>query len=200
MKRVIIFVTLVLLVTAGVVLGQTQSSTRQTPQADGDSSPGIMGRTGRAIKDSWITSKTKAKLIAEKRVTRAVSVETQAGVVTLRGKVASPEEKGVAEQVAHGTDGVKVVRNNLQIVPDARRTTVDAQDKNIKKAVKARFDKEAVVKDAGISVRADDGMVTLMGSVADARTSTRAADLAKGINGVRAVRNELKVSVAKAAR
>jgi hyperosmotically inducible protein len=200
MKRLVTLVTLVLLVSAGVVLGQTPSGTRQTPHSDGDSSPGVMGRTGRAIKDSWITSKTKAKLIAEKRVTRAVSVETQAGVVTLRGKVASAEEKHVAEQVAHGTDGVKVVRNALQVVPDARRTSVDARDKDIKKAVRARFDKEAVLKDADIAVRSDDGMVTLTGSVADARTSARATELAKSITGVRAVRNEIKIPVAKAAR
>ncbi len=194
MKRVIIFVALVLLVTAGVVLGQTPSGTRQTPQAAGDSSMCLMDRTGRAIKDSWITSKTKAKLIVEKRVTRPVSVETHAGVVTLRGKVASAEEKGVAEQVALGTDGATDVRSLLQVVPDARRASVDAQDKDIKKTVKARFHKEAVLKHADIGVRSDDGMVTLMGSVADTRTSLRAADLVKSINGVRFVRNEIRIA------
>jgi osmotically-inducible protein OsmY len=190
MRRLMVFLTLVLFVSPGVVvLGLT-------PQASADSSPGIMSRTGRAIKDSWITSKTKAKLISEKRITRAVNVETHAGVVTLRGKVASAEEKQVAEQVAHGTDGVKVVRNALQVVPDAQRTAVDARDKDIKKSVKARLDKEAGLKDADIAVRSDNGMVTLMGS-ADVRGSARATELAKSISGVRSVRNEIKVSAAR---
>jgi hypothetical protein len=58
MRRLMVFLTLVLFVSPGVVvLGLT-------PQASADSSPGIMSRTGRAIKDSWITSKTKAKLIS----------------------------------------------------------------------------------------------------------------------------------------
>jgi osmotically-inducible protein OsmY len=196
MRRLMVFLTLVLFVSPGVVLGQTQSGARQTPQANADSNPGVMGRTGRAIKDSWITSKTKAKLIGEKRITRAVNVETHAGVVTLRGKVASGEEKQVAEQIAHGTDGVTVVRNALQIVPDAQRTAVDARDKDIKKSLKARLDKEAGLKDADIAVRSDNGMVTLMGS-ADVRGSARASELAKSTTGVWSVRNEIKVSAAR---
>jgi len=202
MKRAMMFLTLVLLVWPGVVLGQAQSGARQTPQAErpAESSPGVMGSTGRAIKDSWITSKTKAKLIADKRITRAVSVETHTGVVTLRGKVASAEEKQVAEQVVHGTDGVKAVRNALQIVPDTQRTTVDARDKDIKKSVKARIEKDAMLKDSDIAVRSDNGVVTLTGSVSDARASARANELARGITGVRFVRNETKVSMARAAR
>ncbi|MGH7313626.1 MAG: BON domain-containing protein [Candidatus Rokuibacteriota bacterium] len=192
--------TLVLLVWPGVVLGQAQSGARQTPQGErmADGSPGIMASTGRAIKDSWITSKAKAKLIADKRITRAVSVETRAGVVTLRGKVASGEEKQVAGQVVHRTDGVKAVRNALQIVPDTQRTTVDARDKDIKKSVRARIEKDAMLKDADITVRADNGMVTLTGAVSDARASARANEVTRGTTGVRSVRNEIKVSITRA--
>jgi osmotically-inducible protein OsmY len=202
MKRVKVFLTLVLLMWPGVVLGQAPSGARQTPQAERppESSPGIMGSTGRAIKDSWITSKAKAKLIADKRITRAVNVETHAGVVTLRGKVASAEERQVAEQVVHGTDGVKTVRNALQIVPDTQRTAVDARDKDLKKSVKARLDKETMLKDADITVRSDNAVVTLMGAVSDARAAARANALARGTSGVRAVRNEIRVAMARPAR
>jgi len=189
MKRVTIFLTVVLLVWPAVAFGQTP-----------ESSPGVMASTGRVIKDSWITSKTKAKLIADKRITRAVNIETQAGVVILRGKVASAEEKQVAEQIVHGTDGVKAVRNVLQIVPDSQRTAVDARDKDIKKGVKARMDKDAVLKDVDIAVRSDNGMVTLMGEVSEARVSARANEVARGTSGVRSVRNEIKVSVVRVAR
>jgi osmotically-inducible protein OsmY len=156
-----------------------------------------MSSTGRAIKDSWITSKAKAKLIADRRITRAVSVETHAGVVTLRGKVASAEERRLAEQIMHGTDGVKAVRNVLQIVPDTQRPAVDARDKDIKKGVQARLDRERMLKDADITVRSDNAVVTLMGAVADARAAARASELARGTSGVRAVRNEIRVAVAR---
>jgi len=202
MKRVMMFLTLVLLIWPGVGLGQGPSGARQTPQAErpAESSPGVMASTGRAIKDSWITSKAKAKVIADKRITRAVSVETHAGIVTLRGKVASADEKQVAEQVVHGTDGVKAVRNVLQIVPDAQRTVVDARDKELKKSVKARLDKDMMLKDSDIAVRSDNAVVTLTGSVADARVSARANELARGITGVRGVRNEIKVAMTRTAR
>ncbi len=203
MTRVMMmFLALVLLVWPGAVPAQAPSGTRQTPQTERppESSPGIMSSTGRAIRDSWITSKAKAKLIADKRITRAVSVETHAGVVILRGKVASAEERQVAEQVVHGTDGVKTVRNALQVVPDAQRTAVDARDKDIKKSVKARLDRETMLKDAAITVRSDNAVVTLMGAVSDARAVARANDLARGTSGVRAVRNEIRVAVARAAR
>ncbi len=203
MTRVIMmFLTLGLLVWPGVVLAQAPGGARQTPPAERqpEGNPGIMSSTGRAIKDSWITSKAKAKLIADRRITRAVSVETQAGVVILRGKVASAEERQVAEQVVHGTDGVKAVRNALQIVPDAQRTTVDARDKDIKKSVKARLDNETMLKDADITVRSDNAVVTLMGAVADARAVARANELARRTSGVRAVRNEIRVASASPAR
>lgn len=151
-----------------------------------------MASAGRAIVDVWITSKAKAKLIADRRITRAVNVETHAGVVTLRGKVASREEKRLAEQVVHGTSGVRAVRSSLQIVPDSRRKSVDARDKDITKDLEARIEQDAMLKDADIDVRSDNGMVTLTGSVSSARASARARALARATSGVQGVRNELR--------
>jgi osmotically-inducible protein OsmY len=203
MKRLMMMLlALAVLVWPGAVLAQAPGGARQTPQAERPSpeSPGIMSSTGRAVHDSWITSKAKAKLIADKRITRAVSVETHAGVVTLRGKVASAEERQVAEQIVRGTDGVKAVRNALQIVPDTQRIVVDARDKDIRKSVKARLDSETMLKDADIAVRSDNAVVTLMGSVSDARAAARANELARRTSGVKAVRNEIRVAIARAAR
>src|SRR5207244_3199788 len=52
------------------------------------------GGAGQEIKDSWITSKTKTALVTDGRVkARRIKVETQGGVVTLRGKVGSGEAR-----------------------------------------------------------------------------------------------------------
>src|SRR5437870_856190 len=68
------------------------------------------GGAGQEIKDSWITSKTKTALVTDGRVkARRIKVETQGGVVTLRGKVGSGEERNAAEEITKRIDGVRSV-------------------------------------------------------------------------------------------
>jgi len=50
----------------------------------------------------------------------------------------------------------------------------------MKGAVTARFDKDAGLKSADIKVRSDNALVTLMGTVPNARAKVRAGDLARG--------------------
>jgi len=144
------------------------------------------------MKDSWVTTKAKMAMVKDDRVkARRVKVETQDGIVTLRGKVASVDEKTAAEEIARGIDGATSVSNALQVVPDDLRPSVDAKDEELAKTVKARLDKEDRLKEAGIQVRADNSVVTLIGKIADPKLKTRAADLTRGVPGVKAVRNEL---------
>jgi len=145
------------------------------------------------VKDSWITSKTKMALIADKRTkARQIKVETQTGVVTLRGKVASAEERSAAEEIAKGVNGVKFVNNTLQVVPALQRKAVDVKDGDVKTNVVERLGMDQQLKTADITVRADNGMVTLIGTVPDVRAKARAAEVARKVPGVRAIRNELQ--------
>src|SRR5436190_19271251 len=67
--------------------------------------------------DSWITMKTKLALMTTEGVdTWDLNVDTVNGVVTLHGKVASDAAKQKAETVAQGIEGVKSVKDLLQIV------------------------------------------------------------------------------------
>jgi hyperosmotically inducible periplasmic protein len=174
------------------VVSAAQSATAPTtPAPTADSQSGGMG-----VKDSWITSKTKMKLVADKRTkAREIKVETQRGVVTLRGKVASPDERAAAEEITRGVDGVTSVRNTLEIVPEMKRKAADAKDDEITKAVRDRMSADEQLKSTTIRVRADNGMVTLMGSVPTIKAKDRAAELARKTPGVRAVRNELQLKV-----
>jgi osmotically-inducible protein OsmY len=159
------------------------------PQAATESDDGV----GRGMKDSWITSKTKMAFVTDKRVkARRIKVETQEGVVTLRGKVASPDERSAAEEIARGTGGVAAVRNNLEIVPEASRKSLDERDEAISKAVRGRLGADEALKGADIRVRADNGMVTLMGTVPSVKSRDRALEVTRKTPGVRAVRNELQ--------
>jgi hyperosmotically inducible periplasmic protein len=77
----------------------------------------ITGQTlGENIDDTTITTTVKAKLAAEKGSTLTrVGVDTNRGVVTLTGVVASSADRALAERVTRGVGGVKAVTNNLQI-------------------------------------------------------------------------------------
>ena len=143
-----------------------------------------------AVTDSWLTSKAKIALFSDDRVKGSqVKVETKSGVVYLRGKVDSAEAKAAAESVAKGIDGVKSVKNDLQVVSPGARKAVDAKDSDIAKAVESRLSKESDLKK--IDVRADSGVVTLTGAVPTINASAKASEMARGVPGVRSVKNEL---------
>jgi hyperosmotically inducible protein len=146
-----------------------------------------------ATSDAWITSKTKIALYADERVSgSAINVDANGGVVTLRGKVGSAAEKKTAEEVAKGIEGVTQVKNNLEVVPSAEKKAVNRQDDEITKAVKERLAKDAQLKGSSVGVRSDNGVVTLTGDAKDLDARARASQLARGVDGVKAVKNELK--------
>ena len=143
-----------------------------------------------AVTDSWVTSKTKIALFADDRVKGSeVKVETKDGVVHLRGKVDSAEAKAAADSIAKGIDGVKSVKNDLQVVSPGARKAVEAKDADIAKAVESRVKRESDLKK--VDVRADSGVVTLTGEVPTITASAKASEVARGVNGVRSVKNEL---------
>ena len=72
--------------------------------------------TGQAIDDGVVTAKVKAKLI-EDPMTKAhqINVETFKGTVQLSGFVESNEARSRALQLARDTDGVKGVKDALEV-------------------------------------------------------------------------------------
>jgi hyperosmotically inducible periplasmic protein len=145
-----------------------------------------------AISDSWITSKTKIALFADERVKGTqVSVDTKNCVMHLRGKVDSGEAKAAAAEIATGIEGAKSVKNDLQVVSPTARKAVDANDKDIAKAVESRMSKDANLKK--LSVRTDGGVVTLTGEVPSIMVAAKASEQARMVPGVKSVKNELTV-------
>jgi hyperosmotically inducible periplasmic protein len=142
------------------------------------------------VTDSWVTSKTKISLFADERVKGTqVSVDTTKGVVHLRGKVDSAEAKSAASDITQGVEGVKSVKNDLQVVAPSARKTVDASDSDVAKAVVTRLAKDSQLKK--VDVRTDAGVVTLTGQVPTIGASAKASEMSRGIAGVKSVKNEL---------
>jgi hyperosmotically inducible protein len=142
------------------------------------------------VTDSWVTSKVKISLFADERVKGTqVSVDTTKGVVHLRGKVDSAEAKSAANDIAQGVEGVKSVKNDLQVVAPTARKAVDANDSDIAKAVVIRLSKDTQLKK--VDVRTDAGVVTLTGQVPTIGASAKASEMVRGVPGVKSVKNEL---------
>ena len=73
-------------------------------------------KAGKFIDDAWITAKVKALLLKDEGVKGlSVNVETYKGTVQLSGWVSDPAQIIRAEQIALSVEGVKSVRNDLQI-------------------------------------------------------------------------------------
>jgi hyperosmotically inducible protein len=86
---------------------------------------GSVGRTAEraegAAGDAWITSKIQSRYFADNDVKgRNIDVDTSNGVVTLKGTVNSHSEHSEAVAIARNTDGVREVRDQLQMTPDNR--------------------------------------------------------------------------------
>ena len=71
-------------------------------------------RTGEYVDDSWITTKVKSEMVADKAVdARHISVDTTNGVVTLAGTASNWTEANKAAEIAHSVKGVNRVQNNI---------------------------------------------------------------------------------------
>jgi osmotically-inducible protein OsmY len=147
---------------------------------------------GTTHSDEWATVKIQTALYKDLRFRgRHLTVDTVEGVVTLRGKVDSDEAKATAAELASSVDGVKSVRNELQVVRAAERAEVDARDDKILRVLKDKLKQDPELKDELIEARVDASVVTLLGEVGNKDSSARASELAQAVPGVRSVMNEL---------
>lgn len=74
--------------------------------------------TGEYIDDSLITAKVKAAFVNDATLKATeINVETFKGVVQLSGFVRSSSDIKRATQVARGVNGVKSVKNDIEIKP-----------------------------------------------------------------------------------
>lgn len=146
------------------------------------------------INDTWLTAKTKIALAADGRVKgRQIDVKTKQGVVMLRGKVDSTEAKQAAADITKLLDGVKTVKNDLEVVAPSKREVVGEKDEVITALVKKKLAKDAHLKKADIAVQTNGGVVSLTGEVKDITASAHASWTTWFVPGVKSVKNDLTV-------
>jgi len=149
---------------------------------------------GEVIDDSVLTSKVKLALIDDP-VTKAgqINVETFRGVVQLGGFVDNAQIREQATKVARSVTGVKEVRNDLRVsTPQATAGQV-IDDGTVTATVKAKLADDSTTKAHQVNVETQKGVVQLTGFVDSTTAKARAGELARSVDGVALVRNDLEI-------
>lgn len=175
LKRVVVGVSLVgvgLLGVAGCASTMVPKNTRQS--------------------DSGITSVVQASLQANDKVkAKQVKVETREGTVYLTGVVDTEEARSEVSRVVWRTEGVRGVMNDLTVGERTVGSRVD--DVMISSTVKSKLIANSEINAGDIDVGSSQGVVTLIGRVSSETVKSEAERIARGVDGVKDVMNELLV-------
>ena len=152
---------------------------------------------GEYVDDAAITTKVKGALIANPVAeAHEIEVETFRGVVQLSGFVDSSNERDTAQKVAQGVAGVKSVHNNIEVRSEGHSAGMALDDTVVTARVKSALVANPITKARQINVATANGIVQLSGFVDSANEKSTATEVARAVEGVRNVRNELEMKPA----
>lgn len=125
----------------------------------------------------------------------SVKDDTDKGVVTLSGNVASDQQKTAAEAVAKSLAGTQAVANEIVVLPPGGESTAkninSDLDKGIENNLSAALLQNTLNKNVNFKV--NSGVVTLSGEVESQAVRRKAQDVAAAVPNVQQVVNELQV-------
>ncbi|WP_413722100.1 molecular chaperone OsmY [Sodalis sp. RH24] len=144
--------------------------------------------------DSAVTAKVKSALVGDKGINSTdISVVTNNGVVTLSGFVTNQTQAERAVTAAKSVEGVTSVSDKLHVKETTNASVKTyAGDTAITSEVKAKLLADSIVPSRNVKVETSDGIVQLSGHVKNAREASRAESVAKAVDGVKSVKNDLK--------
>ncbi|CAM7598286.1 molecular chaperone OsmY [Citrobacter sedlakii] len=191
---------LAVMLTSAVATGSAyaENSTMDKAQAGAESAgqkvDSSMNKVGNFMDDSAITAKVKAALVDHENIKSTdISVKTDQKVVTLSGFVESQAQAEEAMKVAKGVEGVTSVSDKLH-VRDSKESSVKgyAGDTATTSEIKAKLLADDIVPSRKVKVETTDGVVQLSGTVESQAQIDRAESIAKAVDGVKSVKNDLK--------
>ncbi|MDP9566403.1 UNVERIFIED_ORG: hyperosmotically inducible protein [Kosakonia oryzae] len=173
----------------------TTDKAQNAASSAGEKIDSSMTKVGGFMDDSSITAKVKAALVDHESIKSTdISVKTDNKVVTLNGFVESQAQAEQAVSVAKGVEGVASVSDKLH-VRDGKNQSMKgyAGDTATTSEIKAKLLADDLVPSRKVKVETTDGVVQLSGTVDSQAQSERAESIAKAIEGVKSVKNDLKV-------
>jgi osmotically-inducible protein OsmY len=120
-----------------------------------------------------------------------ITVKSSKGVVTLGGTVAEDYHRSLAEDTASSMPGVARVENRISVRTDQPAARSDAW---ITLKVKGALAFHRSVSALATEVTTDNGVVTLSGQAGSAAEKELATEYAKAVEGVKSVRNDMRVT------
>jgi osmotically-inducible protein OsmY len=122
---------------------------------------------------------------------RTVGVTIADGVITLTGYVPSVSQKIAAEHTVAGVRGVRAIAEGLHVMGDATRPLSDT---TIAHAIVAAVPATVAGQPLHVTIRVEDGWVTLGGTVPSARADDAVDRALECVSGVRGVTSEVRVA------
>ncbi|WP_226649077.1 BON domain-containing protein [Microbulbifer variabilis] len=150
------------------------------------------------MSDAWLDGKAEAILLLNENLNNfTIDTDVNNGVVVLTGEVESNIDKRLAEELITGIDGVKKVNNKLTVVnKESLGETISKEytDTKIATVVKTRLLLDREVSGTKIDVSAQEGTITLKGTVKSSAQKDLAQAIAENTDDVQKVVNKLKVT------
>ena len=172
----------------------TTDKAQNSASSAGEKIDSSMNKVGNFMDDSAITAKVKAALVDHDNIKSTdISVKTEKAVVTLSGFVESQAQAEQAVKVAKEVEGVSSVSDKLH-VRDGKEQGVKgyAGDTATTSEIKAKLLSDDIVPSRKVKVETTDGVVQLSGTVDSQAQVDRAESIAKAVDGVKSVKNDLK--------
>jgi hyperosmotically inducible protein len=162
--------------------------------ADETGMPPPSTTVGTEIDDSVVTTRVKSALLADPDIKSFdFKVETRKGEVQLSGFVDNQTQIDRATAVTRGVAGVKNIENKLSLKGEATTVGNKVDDGIITSKVKAALLADVNIKSLDIAVVTRKDEVQLSGFVDNQSQIDRAIETARGVEGVRSVRNEMSI-------
>jgi hyperosmotically inducible protein len=159
--------------------------------------------------DASVTAFVQSRYFLDEDIKgRRVQVDTHDGVITLRGEVASDNERAKALLLARTTPGVERVEDALTVnaaltpasgpgstppVQSAPPSAAQSADAALADKVQSRLSGDPQLKAGSFEVTVKDGVLLLDGTVPNAAAKQRALSVARETDGVVQVIDRLKV-------
>jgi len=148
--------------------------------AGGERRPPEAGRSyGTSVRDTWSASATEARVLADSPTPglRLVNVDTRNGAVRLLGAAPPARVEAAAKERARKMSRVR-----------------SARDQDLQREVRRALQERPELTDASIDVDVKRGVARLTGTVPTHGQRRAAALTARSVEGVRSVRDALRVS------
>lgn len=148
-----------------------------------------------AARDVLLGIELRARIVAvDIDAATSVSVSARDGVVTLGGTVRTAALARAVDDAARKTSGVRVVHSTVRVDPNAVGAGAQARNLALAASVMATVAAQTGINAIGVRAAAQNGVVTIDGTVHSAAVKQIVLDAARRTSGVHSVTDRLRVS------